>query len=83
MTQYGPVAGACWCQLTQVMGTVARDNGRSLTDRWLRVLWLAEIREAGGGACGSSNQHASTHCRAQRGRQGDMYLDCVHSAGIS
>ena len=47
------------------------------------MLWLAAIRDAGDGACGSSNQHASAHCRVRPGRLGDMYLDCVHSAGIS
>ena len=32
-----------------------------LTDRWLRVLWLAAIHDAGGGDCGSYNRHANAH----------------------
>ena len=68
VTQYGPFS---------------RDNGRTLTDRWIRVLWLAAIRDAGGGPCGSSKQQVSAHHRTQTGRQGGMYLDCVYSAGIS
>ena len=47
------------------------------------MLWLAAIRDVGGRAYGSSNQRASAHCRAQSWRLGDMYLDCVYSAGIS
>ena len=47
------------------------------------MLWLAAIRDAGGRACDSSNQHVSAHRHARPGRQGGMYLDCVHSAGIS
>ena len=43
---------------------------------WLQFM----MRGGGGGACGSSNQHASAHL--EPGRQGGMYLDCVHS-GIS
>ena len=45
--------------------------------------WFAAIHDVGGGACGSSNQHASAHRRTQPGRQGGIYLDCAHSAGIS
>ena len=40
--------------------------------RRLRVLWLAAIRDVGGGDCGSSNQHTSTHRHAQQGRQGSV-----------
>ena len=47
------------------------------------MLWLAAIRDTGGGAYGSSNQRASAHRRAQFWRTGEMYLDCVHSAKIS
>ena len=62
---------------------IAHDNGYAPADRWVHVLRLAAIRDAGGGACGSSNQCASAQRRAQSWKLGDMYLDCVYSAGIS
>ena len=40
--------------------------------------WLAAIRDAGDGASGSSNYPC-----ARLLRLGDMYLEFVHSAGIS
>ena len=43
------------------------------------MLWLAAIYDVEGGACGFFYRHTSVHC--QPGRQGGMYLDCVHSAG--
>ena len=55
----------------------------ALTGRWLQVLWLADICDARGGACVSSNEHASVHRRAQTERRGGVYQDCVQSAGIS
>ena len=64
---------------------------RPLTGGFMCCGWLKFVtrgagcrrRGAGGGACGSSNQHTSVHHRAQSWRLGDMYLDCAHSAGIS
>ena len=47
------------------------------------MLRLAAIRDARGGACGSSNQRARAHCHAQPERQGGVCQDCVHSAEIS
>ena len=55
---------------------------RSLTGGSECCGWL-QFLTRGGGACGSSNRHARAHRRAQPGRRGGMYLDCVHSAGIS
>ena len=55
-------------------------DGGLPADRWARVLWFAAICDRGG-ACGSSNQDASVHRRAQSWRLGKMYLDCVHSTG--
>ena len=65
-------------------------DGDRLPVTWLRACWQVGSCVVvgcnswhGGGACGSSNQHASVHRRAQSWRLGEMYLDCVHLTGIS
>ena len=43
---------------------------------------LAALRDARSGACGSSNQRAGAHHRAQPARCGDVCQDCVYLAWI-
>ena len=58
-------------------------TGYALAGRWLQVLCVAEVCVARGGAYGSSNQSALTHRRVLPEWGDGVYLDCVHSAGIS
>ena len=64
------------------MVMVSHDNDHTLTDRWLRVLRLAAIHDAGWGLWLLQLARKSAPPSSAR-EAGGMYLDCVHSAGIS